>query len=126
MIVAVTGATGFIGQHLCRQLSRAGHETRALVRAPSATLDGMCGVGQRVIGDLVQFMDWPEALKGRGAFRVHQHGEGAWRGERQPALTNGARIHQWTGTPVKRGAEALRALGLRLSVLRPPLVAALA
>lgn len=31
--VAVTGATGFIGQTVCRQLSRAGYRVRALVRS---------------------------------------------------------------------------------------------
>src|SRR5512144_3001877 len=32
MIVAVTGANGFIGQHLVRRFSGAGWETRAVVR----------------------------------------------------------------------------------------------
>jgi nucleoside-diphosphate-sugar epimerase len=37
MIVAVTGANGFIGRHLCSALRAAGHETREIVRAHFAT-----------------------------------------------------------------------------------------
>jgi nucleoside-diphosphate-sugar epimerase len=39
----VTGATGFIGGHVVRQLCRAGHEVVALVRTPAraADLDGL-------------------------------------------------------------------------------------
>src|ERR1043165_8474922 len=32
MIVAVTGAQGFTGQHVCRGLADAGHEVRAIAR----------------------------------------------------------------------------------------------
>ncbi|MDQ6619674.1 MAG: NAD-dependent epimerase/dehydratase family protein [Pseudomonadota bacterium] len=40
-IIAVTGATGFIGAHLCRALSQAGYAVRALVRsAPQHPLPG--------------------------------------------------------------------------------------
>ena len=35
MNILVTGATGFIGSHLCRALYRAGHRVTALVRASS-------------------------------------------------------------------------------------------
>ncbi len=35
-IVAVTGATGFIGRNLCRHLLAAGYHIRALVRSPAA------------------------------------------------------------------------------------------
>jgi UDP-glucose 4-epimerase len=160
MIVAVTGATGFIGHHLCRQLSQAGHETRALVRAPSAALAGIRGVGQRVIGDLAQFTDWPEALEGVDAV-VHLAGSAHGRGTQSSisavnvdATVRAARAsaaHFVYISTVKvhgeasdsrrfdersplhpmdryarsktRAEEALRALpGLRLTVLRPPLV----
>lgn len=37
MIIAVTGANGFIGRHVCTALVAAGQEVRALVRNPAAT-----------------------------------------------------------------------------------------
>src|SRR6266850_7397896 len=40
----VTGATGFIGGRLVRQLRAAGHEARALVRSPSKAPD-LAGLG---------------------------------------------------------------------------------
>lgn len=36
-IIAVTGATGFIGANLCRQLANSGYRVRALVRRPPQT-----------------------------------------------------------------------------------------
>jgi nucleoside-diphosphate-sugar epimerase len=73
MIVAVTGANGFIGREVCRQLSAAGHRTRALVRAPSAALGTLAGVDQCAIGDLARFADWAAALRGAEAV-VHLAG----------------------------------------------------
>ena len=45
MIVAVTGANGFIGRHLCTALGAAGHEVRQIVRAdfPSALDEKLAG-----------------------------------------------------------------------------------
>src|SRR5690606_29208181 len=35
VLVAVTGADGFVGRHVCAELARAGHQVRALVRRES-------------------------------------------------------------------------------------------
>ena len=34
MLIAVTGATGFVGRHIATELARRGHSVRALVRSP--------------------------------------------------------------------------------------------
>lgn len=48
----VTGATGFIGGHLCARLAANGHEVFALVRRPSSG-EGLRRIGVQVIkGDL--------------------------------------------------------------------------
>ena len=52
MLIAVTGATGFVGRHIAAVLTRRGHAVRALVRRPikARTLESL-GV-ERVPGDL--------------------------------------------------------------------------
>jgi len=39
MKALVTGASGFIGQHLTRALTAQGHQVRALIRTPSAHIN---------------------------------------------------------------------------------------
>ncbi|MEO7261149.1 MAG: NAD(P)H-binding protein [Jatrophihabitantaceae bacterium] len=46
--VLVTGASGFIGSHLCRALELAGHRVRAMTRHP----DSYTGAGQPMAGDV--------------------------------------------------------------------------
>jgi uncharacterized protein YbjT (DUF2867 family) len=46
--VLVTGASGFIGSHLCPALERAGHRVRAMTRHP----DSYTGAGQPMAGDV--------------------------------------------------------------------------
>ena len=41
MIVALTGATGFLGSHVLAQVLGAGHQVRALTRQPQAARDGV-------------------------------------------------------------------------------------
>ncbi len=58
MQVFLTGATGFIGGHLCRRLIAAGHQVRALVRDPKKATSLPSGV-EKLEGDLTIF-DRPE------------------------------------------------------------------
>src|SRR5687768_8000021 len=44
--VLVTGATGFLGEHVVRQLSDKGYRVRALARSTSPALAGLAGVEQ--------------------------------------------------------------------------------
>lgn len=61
MRVFVTGATGFIGGHLCRRLVGDGHEVTALVRSPHKA-DALRELGVQLLpGDLGLFAD-PEVL----------------------------------------------------------------
>jgi dihydroflavonol-4-reductase len=71
MTTLVTGATGFLGNHVARQLVAAGHSVRVLVRPTSnlASLDGLNA--ERVTGDLQDMASLDRALKGvRRVFHV--------------------------------------------------------
>src|SRR3989442_13634872 len=52
VIVAVTGATGFVGRHLVDPLRRRGHAVRALVRDPARARWLGAGGGELVPGDV--------------------------------------------------------------------------
>ena len=71
MTTLVTGATGFLGSHVARQLVAAGHSVRVLVRSSSnlQALDGLNA--ERVVGDLQDTMSLDRAMKGvRRVFHV--------------------------------------------------------
>lgn len=63
--VLVTGATGFLGEHLCRVLVERGHIVRGLARTRSATLDEL-GV-ELVRGDVQNGDELDRALDGVSA-----------------------------------------------------------
>lgn len=64
-IVVVTGATGFLGEHLCAELVKRGHTVRALARTRSDHLiDLGCEIHR---GDVLSAADLDQALPGAAA-----------------------------------------------------------
>lgn len=70
MLLALTGATGFIGQHLLRELPKCGHRLRVLLRQPSS-MPMQCA--SAVIGDLARPLNMSAALEGVDAV-IHSAG----------------------------------------------------
>jgi uncharacterized protein YbjT (DUF2867 family) len=65
MDVLVTGGTGFIGAHLCRELDERGHEVTALSRTPE---DGDLPDGvETVMGDVTAYDSIEEHFEGQDA-----------------------------------------------------------
>ncbi len=60
-VIALTGATGFIGNHLLRELTRRGYRVRVLLRSPAA-LPPNCT--NAVIGDISRPINMSAALAG--------------------------------------------------------------
>ena len=58
-LVALTGATGFIGQFLLKELPRRGYRVRVLLRRPTMMPEGCASV---LIGDLSRPHNMAEAL----------------------------------------------------------------
>ncbi len=58
-LVALTGATGFIGQYLLKELPKRGYRLRVLLRRPAALPSGCASA---VIGDLAKPFNMSEAL----------------------------------------------------------------
>ena len=69
-IVALTGATGFIGRHLLRELPKRGYRLRVLLRRPS-TVPLDCA--SAVVGDLARPQNMAEALADADAV-IHSAG----------------------------------------------------
>jgi nucleoside-diphosphate-sugar epimerase len=59
MLLALTGATGFIGQHLLQELPKHGHRLRVLLRRPTSL---PMGTASAVIGDLARPQNMSAAL----------------------------------------------------------------
>ncbi len=70
MLLALTGATGFIGQYLLRELPKRGHRVRALLRRPAALPPQTAGA---IIGDLARPQNMSAALEGVDAV-IHSAG----------------------------------------------------
>src|SRR5436309_3158186 len=73
MKVLITGATGFVGSWIARELVAGGHDVRALVRATSklTNLDGL--PIERATGDVLDITSVRKALEGRDGL-VHAAG----------------------------------------------------
>jgi nucleoside-diphosphate-sugar epimerase len=70
MLLALTGATGFIGQHLLRELPKRGHRLRVLLRRPASV---PMQTASAVIGDLTRPQNMSAALEGVDAV-IHSAG----------------------------------------------------
>src|SRR6185437_10794642 len=70
MLLALTGATGFIGQHLLRDLPKRGHRLRVLLRHPPSV---PMPCASAVIGDLARPRNMSAALEGVDAV-IHSAG----------------------------------------------------
>ncbi len=73
MRVFLTGATGFIGRHVSRELRARGHRVTALVRGPRALRDAEVVANQIVAGDLSDEGALREGVRGADAV-VHLAG----------------------------------------------------
>jgi nucleoside-diphosphate-sugar epimerase len=69
-LVALTGATGFIGQYLLKELPKRGYRLRVLLRRPTMLPEGCASA---VIGDLAKPYNMAEALSGVDAV-IHSAG----------------------------------------------------
>ena len=70
MLLALTGATGFIGQHLLRELPKRGYRLRVLLRRPTTVPTWSASA---VIGDLARPQNMSAALAGVDAV-IHSAG----------------------------------------------------
>jgi nucleoside-diphosphate-sugar epimerase len=70
MLLALTGATGFIGQYLLRELPKHGHRVRVLLRRPTSLASQSASA---VIGDLARPRNMSAALEGADAV-IHSAG----------------------------------------------------
>jgi nucleoside-diphosphate-sugar epimerase len=110
MKVLVTGATGFVGQALCSQLARRGHEVRGSTRWTSDM--AAPGAGTTVaVGEIGPTTDWTAAVEGMDAVvhlaaRVHMLEDAA-----ADALAEYRRINV-------EGTRSLAAAALRAGVRR--------
>ncbi len=65
MLIAITGATGFLGSHLCRALIQQGHTVHALCRPNSPKVRNLDGLPvERVLGDVTEPTSLQPSVRG--------------------------------------------------------------
>jgi|WetSurMetagenome_2_1015567.scaffolds.fasta_scaffold00106_23 nucleoside-diphosphate-sugar epimerase len=64
MKILVTGANGFIGSSLCKELAEADHKVRAAVRRGMPLQNAHANIEFMTVGDIGSETDWTLALKG--------------------------------------------------------------
>jgi NADH dehydrogenase len=65
MKILVTGGSGFVGRHLCRELKARGHSVTALSRTPSD--DDLPGGVEKAMGDVTAYDSLVEPMRGQDA-----------------------------------------------------------
>jgi UDP-glucose 4-epimerase len=103
-IIALTGATGFIGKHILRELTGHGHHVRVLLRTPTA-LPANCT--SAVIGDLNRPVNMAQALADVGTI-IHSAGNA-------PTMTGspGDDFRQLSAEATGNLAQAAKRAGIR-------------
>ncbi len=71
--VFVTGATGFVGRHLCEALAAGGHEVKSLIRPGHPATEALARVSSPVIGQLLEPPTYEAAMRGCDAV-IHAAG----------------------------------------------------
>lgn len=105
MKVLVTGATGFLGPHLCRRMVALGHQIRILCR-PTSSLDKLSGLPlEKAIGDVTNVESVRRAMQGYDAvIHAAAHRRGAVPGEE---------LIQINAKGTRHVAQAARETGVR-------------
>jgi len=147
MNIAVTGASGFVGRHLCRALAERGHSVTALVRPGSSRRPQAPGL-RFAEGDITRPQSLPDAFQGCEVVvnlvgiiretreqtfeRIHAEGTAAVAtaarkaGARRLVQMSAAGTRPDAASAYHRtkwlGEEAVRSSGLEWVVLRPSLI----
>ncbi len=104
--VLVTGATGFIGRHLCRALVERGYTVRGTLRSPAPPADAPAGVEWVNVGEIGPDTDWSAALSG---IRYVAHLAGLAHRLDQPEKTEPGEYLRVNAAGTRQLAEALAA-----------------
>ena len=105
--VVITGATGFIGQHLCAALLQSGHAVRAVQRRPGPVVPGTETV---IVDDIAGTTNWPSLFHGADCL-VHLAASAHRRASAQ--ALNEARIYQINTAATLNLAKAAAKAGVK-------------